>query len=378
LKRGKHFWLPDGPADILEIWRSAQPLPSGCLPSWLPTEERDAYRYLGTFSNCSVSVQEQEGYFAELRQLQAAGAIIDQDRFEQDVHRIFVAAPRREAVWSIGIYHGASCTNFPAVQHLDNPVLTARHVCDARAAFVADPFMVRTPDGWHMFFEVMNWQRRKGEIGYAFSRDARQWDYRQLVLTEPFHLSYPYVFEWDDNYYMIPETYQAASVRLYRAVTFPTKWHCVATLLQGPYFVDSSVCYYQGLWWLFTDTSHRMNNDTLRLFYSRTLTGRWEEHPRSPLVHGNARNARPAGRTLFADGRVIRYSQSSDPHYGTDVRAFQIDELTPTTYREHQCKPNPMLSGSGAGWNASGMHHIDPHRLCHDSWVACVDGWRWS
>ncbi len=154
--------------------------------------------------------------------------------------------------------------------------------------------MVRAPDGWHMFFEVMNWQTGKGEIGCAFSRDARHWEYRQLVLIEPFHLSYPYVFEWDGDYYMIPETYQARSVRLYRAVAFPTTWRAVATLLHGPYYVDSSVCYYRGLWWLFTDGSQRMNNDTLRLFYSRTLTGPWHEHPRSPLVRSNAQ--RQTGR----------------------------------------------------------------------------------
>jgi hypothetical protein len=378
LHQGKHFWLPDAPGDIAEIWRNAQPLPSGDLPGWLEMAARNEYRYLGTFSKRNVSAQEQAGYFAELRQLQAAGAIIDQDTFDRDVHRIFLAAPRKEAVWSIGIYHGDSSTSFAAVKQLDNPILTAREVCDVRATFVADPFMVRTPGGWHMFFEVMNWQTGKGEIGYAFSPDARQWEYRQLVLTEPFHLSYPYVFEWDGDYYMIPETYQAGSVRLYRAVAFPTKWQCVATLLEGPYFVDSSVCHYQGLWWLFTDTSQRMNNDTLRLFYSSTLTGQWQEHPRSPIVCGNARNARPAGRILATDGRLIRYAQSSEPHYGSDVRAFQIDELTPTTYREHQCHPAPILSGTGAGWNAAGMHHVDWHQLSANQWLACVDGWCWG
>ena len=38
-----------------------------------------------------------------------------------------------------------------------------------------------------------------------------------IVLAEPFHLSYPYVFEWQGSHYMIPESGAAKSVRLYRA-----------------------------------------------------------------------------------------------------------------------------------------------------------------
>lgn len=104
MKQGKYFRLPDEPSDVQQIWRTAQPLPSGCLPKWLPAEQKTAYRYLGTFSRANLSVPEQEGYFAEMRQLQAAGAIIEQDLFDSDVQRIFITAPRKEAVWSIGVY----------------------------------------------------------------------------------------------------------------------------------------------------------------------------------------------------------------------------------------------------------------------------------
>jgi hypothetical protein len=34
-----------------------------------------------------------------------------------------------------------------------------------------------------------------------------------------------------------------------------------------------------------------------------------------------------------------------------------------------------MLSASGRGWNAGGMHHVDVHRLEDGYWLACVDGW---
>jgi hypothetical protein len=78
---------------------------------------------------------------------------------------------------------------------------------------------------------------------------------------------------------------------------------------------------------------------------------------------------------LVFDDRIIRYSQDCYPAYGTQVRAFEIVELTKTTYRERETDVNPILKGSGSGWNCEGMHHVDAHKLDDGSWIACVDGW---
>ncbi len=84
-----------------------------------------------------------------------------------------------------------------------------------------------------MFFEVLNRDCRKGEIGYAASKDGLSWTYQHIVLAEPFHLSYPYVFEWENNYYMIPEANSTESIRLYRATNFPRQWEHVTELRRG-------------------------------------------------------------------------------------------------------------------------------------------------
>jgi hypothetical protein len=121
--------------------------------------------------------------------------------------------PKRTRVWSIGIYVGSSPFDFAPSEDASNPVLTRDNVSDVRAEFVADPFMVRGRSNWCMFFEVMNRETRKGEIGLAISPDAISWNYQRIVLAEPFHLSYPYVFEWNGDYYMMPETQGIAAVR---------------------------------------------------------------------------------------------------------------------------------------------------------------------
>ena len=283
--------------------------------------------------------------------------------------------PSKQYEWSIGIYVGESPFDFASPENIDNPVLSRKDVSDLPAAFVADPFMLKVNHTWYMFFEVMNRLSGKGEIGLATSEEGIKWSYKQMVLSEPFHLSYPYVFQWMNDYYMIPETYQAGSIRLYKAAKFPTRWSFVGTLLTGEVFLDSSIFRHDGKWWLFTETNPNHKYDTLRLYYADDLIGPWLEHPKSPILESNPHIARPAGRVVGSNGQVIRYAQDCYPDYGTQVRAFEIAELTTTSYREREVGNNPVLAASDRGWNESGMHHIDPHILDEGQWIACVDGW---
>src|ERR1035438_3177426 len=65
------------------------------------------------------------------------------------------------------------------------------------------------------------------------------------------------------------------------------------------------------------------SHDTLRLFPSEHLTRGWCEAAVSPLIHGDRRSARPAGRVVACNDRIIRFAQDCDPWYGRQVRAVQ-------------------------------------------------------
>ncbi len=278
----------------------------------------------------------------------------------------------KESLWSIGIYSGDSPYNFKPSDSVSNPILTPKDVKDVCADFVADPFMVREGSRWYMFFEVMNAKTSQGDIGLAASEDGMQWIYEQVVLDEPFHLSYPYIFKWNEEYYMIPESSKANSVRLYKAVDFPVKWNFAGSLLSGNY-VDPCIFRYDNIWWLFVClTTH----DTLKLFYADELTGPWSEHPKSPIISGNANIARPGGRVLVRNDFIIRYAQDCKPTYGKLLRAFEIILLTKSDYEEREAKENPILKAEGFGWNRHGMHNIDPYEINENEWIACVDGYK--
>jgi hypothetical protein len=275
--------------------------------------------------------------------------------------------------WTIGIYSARDPFSFDGGHRWFNPVLRAEDVTDVPAKFVADPFLIKEGATWYLFFEVYNRNTKQGDEAVATSTNTYQWDYQQVILDEPFHLSYPYVFKWEGEYYLIPESFEANSVRLYKADVFPTKWSFVTTLVDGGDYVDNSIAYYNGKWWLFSATT---SNDTLHLFYADQLTGPFVEHPESPIVKGSVHKARSSGRVLVFEDRLYRYTMDVDPPEGTHwVWAYEITEITPTTYSERLAVDHPIIRPGRSGWNQQAMHQIDPVQVKPDEWIASVDGY---
>jgi len=375
VRAGRFTRIPERAEDLAVLWSEAAPLTPETIPPWGAGGIALRYRYLGSAAATGLSGVERESLVEELELLERAGLAIDVDERDPHTYRLYAPGPATSAVWSIGLLVGDSPVALSDPRNVKNPVLTSRDVTDVPAAYVADPFILRREGAWFMFFEIMNWRLGRGQIGLAESADGIDWKYRCVVLTEPFHLSYPYVFGWNGRCYMVPESRQAGAVRLYEAVAFPTLWSHVATLLEGEHLADASVARHRDTWWLFVETSSGERNDTLGLYYADDLAGPWAEHPLSPIVRGDSRFARPAGRVIGFGDTIIRYAQDCSSSYGREVYAFEITELTRTHYEERRISAGPILRGSGADWNAQGMHHVDPHPLEEGRWLASVDGW---
>jgi hypothetical protein len=300
----------------------------------------------------------------------------DDGRLKAAVRRLLVDAGLfvDADFWAISVYTGVSPTDLRPAPGARRPVLGARDVTDVEAVFVADPFMLRADEGWHMFFEVFDRVADLGRIALASSLDGLHWSYQQVVLREPFHLSYPHVFRWDGDHYMVPETSSQNRVSLYRARDYPTSWERDSTLLEGGPFNDASLVHHEGRWWMFVETSDHAHSDTLRLYHADDLRGPWAEHARSPVVEADATCARPAGRVVSHGGRLLRFAQDCTTVYGRSVSVSEIVDMDTSTYRERRWDGAPVLEPAAHGWNDLGMHHVDAHEVAPGRWLACVDG----
>jgi hypothetical protein len=234
---------------------------------------------------------------------------------------------------------------------------------------VADPFLVKDGLRWHLFFELFNSESGRGEIGVAESSDLATWKFQKVVLAEPFHLSYPFVFKEGDSYYMIPETRASRSIRLYKATNYPLEWRMEKVLIEGNY-ADSSPVYFNNKWWIFTCKAPY----SLAIFFADSLLGPWQEHPESPMYWRDSSKARPGGRPIVHDGKLIRFAQDNREGYGKKLRAMIVDTLTTEEFVEHPATPDPIFEAHGDRWARDGMHHLAPIQLADGTWVAAIDG----
>lgn len=267
--------------------------------------------------------------------------------------------------WSIGCERSANPLSWRGTPE----ALLTRAAIGPRAFNLADPFLLDWVGSRWLFFEVMERDADRARIDVArWELQSRCWRPQGTALAEDFHLSYPHVFEHAGAIYMLPETKQAGSVRLYRAHDFPRDWRLEAELLHGCKLVDPTPLFWEGWWYCFASRRR-----TLHLFVAEALTGPWRPHPRSPVRRRNY--ARCAGRILVHGGVPYRFAQEQR-RYGAGVHAFRIDSLTPTAFKETPIDGNPLLapSPSGSGWNAEAMHHLDVLKESDGTFFAVYDG----
>jgi hypothetical protein len=273
------------------------------------------------------------------------------------------------SLWTIGIYTGSSPLQLTPPGNVRNPILRGRDVNDLKVDTLAHPFMIVEASHYYLFFTAKDHKTDKSGIGLAESRNGIDWEYKRIVVHESFTLAHPFVFKWQNEYYMIPEAHTEKFVRLYRATQFPNQWQYEKDLFTGDTFISPTLVRYKDMWWMFIG---RSGNETLRLFYASDFKGPWTEHPLSPVVKNNLKTARPAGRPFVLDGKLYRLGQDCYPTYGSQVHAFQITDISPTTYSETMVE-TPLVKASSKGWNAEAMHHIDAHEIAKDRWIAVVD-----
>jgi len=91
----------------------------------------------------------------------------------------------------------------------------------------ADPLLYHRRGKRWLFAEAMDLSTGKGRLEVCELHDNGTADDWRVALEEDFHLSFPMVFDWNGEVWMIPETGSDHSLRLYRCKTFPTQWELV-------------------------------------------------------------------------------------------------------------------------------------------------------
>lgn len=235
-----------------------------------------------------------------------------------------------------------------------------------RDCFWADPFpVVHSSEQALIYVEEWPDQLGRGRLAALEMNRDGSWQRLGTVMEEPIHLSHPFLFDWEGERYLIPETSARHTVELYRQRgNDPLDWELVDVWMEGERVVDVTVQFISGRWWLLANIAIEgiSPHDELHAFFSDSPLGPWTSHAANPIV-SDPRRARPAGRIFEADGSLIRPGQDCGRRYGRAITLCQIDELSPTRYVEGtqgRLEPEPL-----------GANRL--HTLNTDGWLRVID-----
>jgi hypothetical protein len=223
-------------------------------------------------------------------------------------------------------------------------------------SWIADPFVVEYRDIRCILVEEFDETLGKGRISYLRQSPDGRFERPLTALTEPFHLSFPWTFEFDDTLWMVPETRESGSVRLYRCESFPDKWTFERELLSiGG--VDPIIIQENGLWYLFVTFDPLDPNETyseLHVFATEDpVSGDWRSLPGNPQIC-DPRSGRNGGMFKI-DGEWYRIGQCQDfSEYGNSLAIYKIIQLDPAGYSEQ------FVQAKRASWPGAwkGPHHL--------------------
>lgn len=241
---------------------------------------------------------------------------------------------------------------------------------------VADPFLFKKNGKLFLFYESKGLYS-PGVIMMTSTTDLTNWTKPVMVLKESFHLSYPWVFEQDDKVYMIPETGQDGSIRLYEASDESlSSFNFVTKLLEQPSdmeirmgYGDSSIYKQDGKYYLMTMLQYSAPVNVLELYVADKLKGPYTPHPCSPIAKSN-KVGRDAGCWIEYQGKLLRVSQDCTHRYGDNVNVSEIVKLSSTDYEEKLVKE--CIFPSNIPFYKEGGHQFNVIKF-NNKWIVATD-----
>jgi hypothetical protein len=206
--------------------------------------------------------------------------------------------------------------------------------------FLADPFIVTKEDRTICFVEDYDFKQNIGSISAIEIFNNKSYQFLGEVIKEEFHMSFPYLFEYENELYMIPETSQANSIRLYKCINFPLKWDFQWDLISNIKTVDTMIFNTGKQWCLLTnevkENGTDANSSLFAYFSDSPLSQNWTPHENNPIVL-NSEFSRNGG-ILKKDSILYRIRQQHGGKnlYGHSFSIAKILELSNSSFKEEQ------------------------------------------
>lgn len=104
----------------------------------------------------------------------------------------------------------------------------------------ADPLLHDFEGNVYLYMEAFDRKKRKGCIACSKILDGKI-DTPRVIIEEPYHMSFPMIFEMKNEVYMIPETEAGGTINIYINCGHPYEWRLFQRIKTSVSIVDSVV-----------------------------------------------------------------------------------------------------------------------------------------
>lgn len=206
--------------------------------------------------------------------------------------------------------------------------------------WLADPFLFEKDGKTYVFYEAFDLIMRKGKIGYSIIDENEDKLPLHIILDEPYHLSFPNIFEFKGTIYIMPESCGDRSIKLFRAISFPEKWEEHEILLSNVYACDTIVMQdFFGVSYLIANEMYKgmMPHGNYPSCWVKNVCYKLSEDfsvesAGTLLAEGDC-GIRNAGNSFFNKGKLYRIGQNCpNKQYGKGLVLFEVNSIVP--YKE--------------------------------------------
>lgn len=230
-------------------------------------------------------------------------------------------------IWRVGIIH-APMLSIVEQGAIDNFKITWLAE-EPELCFMADPFGIWRNGLLYLFVETYDYRTNIGIIEGLVLDSTFNIIERRPVLQEPWHLSYPFIFEADGEIWMLPESYKSGALNLYRAVDFPWCWQKEERFSFPEPAIDATPLKTADGWLMFYTpaTPKPWRQSALKVAKAEHYLGHWAPLSEHPILIDKA-GARMGGTALLHNERLILPTQDCSDTYGGAIQIRVSDDTT--------------------------------------------------
>ena len=182
--------------------------------------------------------------------------------------------------------------------------------------WAADPFLFEYNHEVYIFAELYDYIRCRGILGYykLNGENSGKWI---PIITEDYHISYPNIYRYGKDIFIIPEANASGQLYLYKAIKFPNKWEKSHVLRTDVAYADTTPFVWAGgkkaLTYRVTDPYHP------ELYYLDLENPAGDKRLELPCPE----RRRPAGQVFRYQGKMIRPAQDCTEDYGKGLIFYE-------------------------------------------------------